>query len=48
MNDRGTLASHLLSLVSKIINPEHTSQFKLVKDPKLNRFNDFFNTRDPI
>ena len=41
MNDRGILASHLLSLVSKIITPENSSQFKLVKDPKLNRFNDF-------
>ena len=40
MEDRGTLASHLLSLLSKITNPKNTSQFKLAKDPDSNRFND--------
>ena len=40
MNDRGILASYLMSLLSKITNPENTSQFKLVKDPSLNRVND--------
>ena len=32
MNDRGILASYLMSLLSKITNPENTTQFKLVKD----------------
>ena len=32
MNDRGILASYLLSPLSKITNPENTSQFKLVED----------------
>ena len=32
MNDRGIIASYLLSPLSKITNPEITSQFKLVKD----------------
>ena len=32
LNDWGTLA-YLLSPLSKITNPEHTSKFKLVKDP---------------
>ena len=40
MNDRGILASYLMSPLSKITNPENTSQFKLVKDPSLNRVND--------
>ena len=40
MNDRGILASYLMSLLSKITNPENTSQFKLVKDPSSNRVND--------
>ena len=39
-NDRGILASCSLSLLSKISNPKHTSQIKLVKDPDSNRFND--------
>ena len=30
MNDRGILASYLMSPLSKITNPENTSQFKLV------------------
>ena len=40
MNDRGILASYLMSPLSKITNPENTSQFKLVKDPSSNRVND--------
>ena len=32
MNDRGILASYLMSPLSEIINPENASQFKLVKD----------------
>ena len=40
MNDRGILASYLMSLLSKITNPENTSQFKLVKDSSSNRVND--------
>ena len=40
MNDRGILASYLMCLLSKITNPENTSQFKLVKDPSSNRVND--------
>ena len=38
--DRGILASCLMSLLSKITNPENTSQFKLVKDSNSNRVND--------
>ena len=41
MNDRGILASYLMSPLSKITNPENTSQFKLVKDHNSNRVNDF-------
>ena len=33
MNDRGKLALYLISPLSKITNPENTSQFKLVKNP---------------
>ena len=40
MNDGGILASYLMSPLSKITNPENTSQFKLVKDPSSNRVND--------
>ena len=40
MNDRGIIASYLTSPLSKITNPEHTSQFKLVKDPSSNWVND--------
>ena len=40
MNDRGILASCLLSLLSKITNPENSTQFKLVKDHISNRVND--------
>ena len=40
MNDRCILASYLLSALSKITNPEKTSQLKLVKDPSSNGVND--------
>ena len=40
MNDRGILASYLMSPLSKITNSENTSQFKLVKDSSSNRVND--------
>ena len=40
MNDRGILATYLMSPLSKITNPENTSQFKLVKGPSSNRVND--------
>ena len=39
MNDRGIIASFLMFPLSKITNPEHTSQFTLVKDPDSNRVN---------
>ena len=32
MNDRGKIASYLLSPLPKITNPENSTQFKLVKD----------------
>ena len=40
MNDRGILASYLMSALPKITNPENTTQFKLVKDQNSNRVND--------
>ena len=40
MNDRGILATYLMSPLSKITNPENSSQFKLVKDHNSNRVND--------
>ena len=40
MNDRGILASYLMSPLSKITNPENTTQFKLVKYSTSNRVND--------
>ena len=49
MNDRVTLALYLMSPLSKITNPENTSQFKLVKDPSSNRVNDLkINNSIPI
>ena len=47
LNDRGKLESYLLSPLSKITNPENTSQFKLVKLSNSNRVNDLLrhNTR---
>ena len=40
MNDRGILATYLMSPLSKITTPENTSQFKLVKDHNSKRVND--------
>ena len=40
MNDRGILASYLLSPLSKITNPENTTQIKLVIDHNSHRGND--------
>ena len=40
MNDRGIIASYLLSPLAKITNFENTTQFKLVKDSSSNRVND--------
>ena len=40
MNDRGILATYLMPLLSKITNPENTSQFRLEKDHNSNRVND--------
>ena len=40
MNDRGILATYLMSPLSRITNPENSRQFKIVKDPSSNRVND--------
>ena len=40
MKDRGILSSYLMSPLSKITDPENTSQLKLVKDSSSNRVND--------
>ena len=49
MNDRGILATYLMSPLSRITNPENSSQFKLVKDPSSNRVNDLkINKTTPI
>ena len=49
MNDRGILATYLMSLLSKITNLENTSQFKLVKGHNSNRVNDLlFKNKIPI
>ena len=49
MNDRGIIASYFLSPLSKIFNPENTTQFKLVKDSNSDRVNDLkINNSIPI
>ena len=49
MNDRGILATYLMSPLSRITNPENSSQFKLVKDLSSNRVNDLkINKTIPI
>ena len=49
MIDRGVLESYLMSLLSKITNPENTTQFKLVKDANSNKVNDLkINKSIPI
>ena len=40
MNDRGILATYLMSPLSKISNPENSSQFQIGKDYNSNRVND--------
>ena len=40
MNDRGILATYLMSPFSIITNPENTSQFRLIKDYNSNRVNE--------
>ena len=40
MNDRGIIASYLLSPLSKITNPENSSPFNLVEDSQLKRIKD--------
>ena len=40
MNDRGIVATYLMSPLSKITNPENTSQFRLQRDHNSNRVND--------
>ena len=39
MNDRGILATYLMSSLSKITNPVNSSQYKLVKASNSNRVN---------
>ena len=49
LNDRGKLASYLMSPLSKITNSGNTTQFKLVKDSNSNRVNDLkINKTIPI
>ena len=49
MNDRGILATYLMSPLSRITNPDNASQFRLVKDSSSNRVNDLkINTTIPI
>ena len=49
MNDKGSLASFLLFPFFKITNPENSNQFKLVKDPNINRVNDLLlNKTKPV
>ena len=49
MNDRGILATYLMSPLFKITSPENASQFKLVKDSNSNRVNDLkTNKTKPI
>ena len=49
MNDRGILASYLLSLLSTISDTENTCQFNLVKFSNSNRVNDLLiHNRQPV
>ena len=49
INDRGILATYLMSPLSRITNPENTTQFKLVKDSNSNRVKDLLiNNTIPI
>ena len=40
MNDRGILATYLMSPLSKITNPENTSHIRIVNDHNSNKVND--------
>ena len=40
INDWAILPFYLLCLLSEVTSPDHTSHFKLVKDPNSNRIND--------
>ena len=40
MDDRGIIASYLLSPSSKITNPENNSKYKLIKDHNSNKVKD--------
>ena len=49
MNERGILATYLMSPLSKITNPENSSQFKPVKCSNSKRVNDLkINKTIPI
>ena len=49
LNDRGIIATYLLSPLAKIFNPENSTQFKLIKDHNSNRINDLLkNNTIPI
>ena len=49
MNDRGILATYLMSPLSRITNLDNKSQFRLVKDSSSNRVNDLkINNTIPI
>ena len=49
MNDRGILATYLMSPLSKITNPQNTTKFKLIKGSSSNRVNDLkINNSIPI
>ena len=39
LNNRGVIATYLMSPLSRITNPDNTSQFRLVKDLNSNRVN---------
>ena len=45
-NYRGLLASYLLFSWSEMGNTDHTSQFKLVKDPQKKWINDFWMKKE--
>ena len=46
MNDRGILATYLMSPLSRITNPDNASQFRLVKDSSSNRVSDLKKKQD--
>ena len=49
MNDRGILATYLMSPLSRITNPDKTTQFKLINDSTSDRVNDLkINNSIPI